>query len=89
MQDGEGEWRALAILDWKVLTDKLTCEKRSEGSVRIWGKEFQKEGTIRAKTSRQECALQVPGAIQKPVWLGVGSKGQRCSHVFRQSRNWW
>lgn len=36
---GRSEWRALAILDWEALTDKVTCEERSQERVRIWGRE--------------------------------------------------
>ena len=36
---GRAEWKALAILDWEALTDKVTCEQTFQESVKIWGRE--------------------------------------------------
>ena len=49
-----GEWRWLAFLVGKTLTDKLPYKQRSGESVRIWDGTFQR---VSAKALMQVCTL--------------------------------
>lgn len=64
---------ALAISEREALTHKLECEQRSEESLRIWGRAFQREGKTNAKALRQDCALNVPAARQR-LFIVVGAR---------------
>lgn len=82
---GRSEWKALVNFDWEALTDKLTCEERSEESMMIWGQAFQREGLIQGPETELCSASSRNNA--EAIVIEVEYKGESVSGIFGQSRD--